>query len=402
MKRISLLALSATAAMAQAPKATAPVAAATAPAPVAAPVSYAAAPVSYAPAAATTEAASAPLAPISGRLLQLHPGAPVGVEDVLLVPSSSAGQKAVAFEWADSSQTQAYVLWNNIFAAAQITGGAAADAQTIASFGYMTPAFGAGLSIATRDTSWETVQSVKTTETRALTQLKLFGSATLPSMDVYGSIQRVLKAAYTVADNGDVTVHPAPRHEQFLAQVGARQYPAANAEGLAWNATVTGGLDYNRTAVGQKNLSTLIAYLDGQVGYVFISEGITFLPGLDAYLHYSNGPRSPDYSLVGNVSPYAAVLLPLFDHWVLKGGARYAFEQTLIDNQQGDPSVFNDHQLITGTSGNFGVRYERKRWAVEAQLGNKLLTKGPAIISGNDGTDAYNLFASLGLTVNLK
>lgn len=397
MKRSAILATVAFGAAVQAPVQAAPAAAA-APAAVAAP----AAPV-YAPAPAIEAATSpAPLAPVSASLLQNHPGAPTGIEDVLLVPSASAGQKAAAFQWG-GTQAEGYVLWNKFFAAAQHTGGTNPDAQTLASFGLMTSKYGAGLSIATRDTTNEDAQGSKETTTRALTQLKLFGSMSLGhDFDAYASVQRLLLDDYDVDDNGDETYHPAPRHELFQLQVGARKYPDAGVEGLAWNAYTNLGMEYDREAVSPtnraKNNSALLASVAGQVGYVLISEGVTLLPGADAYVDYANGPENPDYSLAVGVRPYVAIILPLFEHWTLKGGVGYAFEQTLVDNLKGDPSVFADHQLITGTSGNFGLRYEHKRWAVEAQIGNQLITKGTSSLF--DGTTG-NLFSSLALTVGL-
>ena len=144
MKSSAILAFVATATFAQAPVAAPTTVAAPAPAP--APVSYAA------PAAAGSEA---PLAPLSTGLLQNHPGAPTGIDDVLLVPSASAGQKAAGFQWSNPATGEAYVLWNNLFAAAQYTGGAGNAARTLASFGFMTPAFGLGFSVAIRDTMLE-------------------------------------------------------------------------------------------------------------------------------------------------------------------------------------------------------------------------------------------------------
>jgi hypothetical protein len=384
VKRFTILALTATAVMAQVP-------ATAAPAPVAAPVAYA--PVA-------TAAEEAPLAPISMQLLQNHPGAPTGVEDVLLVPSANAGQKAVAFEWSGANDAQAYVLWKNYFAAAQYTGAAAAtDAQTIASFGLMNPAWGAGVSLAYRDSTREDAASNQQTTYRALSQAKLFGSMAWDGKDVYGALlwQKPTDNVVTTPANGSANTDP--RTDLVLLDAGVRKYPAAGVEGSAWNGLVTLGYAYDRPA-GEKNPMIWVANLDGQYGYVLITDGINFLPGIDAYVHYTNGFADPDYRSAFGVSPYAALILPLYEHWTLKGGARYAVEQTLNDVQQGKPSTFEDHGLITNTTGNVGLRYTRNRWAVEAQIGNGLLTHGPYLISGGAGTG--DLFASLALTVNLK
>ena len=401
MKKTALMAFSATVALAQVSTFAAPPAALT-PVSAAAPVALTS--VSTASVSSSAEEA-APLAPISTVLLQNHPGAPVGVDDVLLVPSASAGQKAAAFNWSNADNTEAYVLWNKFFAAAQYTGGGATDAQTLASFGYMTSAFGAGLTLASRDSITEDVADNKKTTHERLGEIKLFGSAALaPNFDAYASLMWKLGSAYAVEDNQGESANPAPRVDSILLSAGLRKYPAANVEGVAWNVSTTDGIEYSRTVAGQDNYVTYIGRLDGQYGYVAITDGITFLPGVDAYLHYANGPRDPDYGLVAGVSPYAAIILPLFDHLSLKGGARYSYEFTVIDHTVGKPSSFSDHDVITNTSGSFGLRYERKRWAVEAQVANSFLSNGPSSISGNTTNTSASggLLYGFALTVNLK
>jgi len=391
VKRTAILAAFATASMAQVPMHTATVAApAAAPAP--APAAFAAAP------AAEANGDAAPLAPLSSTLLQGHPAAPTGIDDVLLVPSASAGQKAVGFQYYAPGAGEGYVIWKNIFAAAQYTAATAAtDAQTIASFGVALPSFGAGLSIATRDTTNESAADVKATTTRALTQLKLFGSLPLGrNTDGYFSIGRFLQEDYLVTDNGSTTIRGVPRHERYLLQAGMRKYPATGAEGLGWNVVTTDGFDYDRAFAGQKNDMVLLANVLGQVGYAFVTDGVNFFPGVDVALNYSNGNgvtgayTHPDYALAFDLSPYAALLVPMSEHVTFKGGARYTFEQTLVDNAKGDPSVFTDHQLIGGLTGNVGLRYEYKRGAIEAMVGN-------GIVGGTGG-----FFASVALTANLK
>jgi hypothetical protein len=378
VKRFTILALTATAALAQVPATAAPAAAA----PVA------------------TAAEEAPLAPVSMQLLQNHPGAPTGVEDVLLVPSANAGQKAVAFEWANGNNTQAYVLWKNYFAAAQYTGGADSTAKTLASFGLMFPSWGAGLSVAYADHSVEDASSNKLVTYQELNQLKVFGSAGLGGMDVFGSLawkKPSPNQEYIPASGSSRTL---PRTDSVLLTAGVRKYPAAGVEGLAWAAVGELGYSYDREDAGSNNGQTSwIGDLTGQVGYVFITDGITFLPGVDAFILYANGVDNPDYGMIAGVSPYAAIILPLFEHWTLKGGARYVAEQSLIDGTQGTPSTFDDEGLITNTVGSVGLRYTRNRWAFEGSISNGFLTNGPYFISG---TSTAGLVGSLALTVNLK
>ena len=367
---------------------------------------------------AAAAAPEAPLAPINTSLLQGNPGAPISIDDVLLVPSASAGQKGAAFEWADGNHVQAYVLWDKFFAAAQYTPTSSetlrlhfADdsydtvvsptAQTIASFGYMTPGLGLGLSLAYRDSSIEDVQTNQDSKYYKFSQVKLFASVSNSAMDIYGSLVWAKPtvndwAAYE-GDNGQYYL----RTDSVMLQLGARHAPAAGAEGLAWNGNVSLGYDYYRLSGSDANKGeyTWLANVFGQVGYVFFVDGINFLPGSDVYVDYANGKSNPDYGFVVGVAPNLAISVPLFEHWTLAGGAKYHVEQTLIDGTAGKASSFADHGLITNTTGNVGLRYARDRWAVEAQVANSFLSNGPYIASGNQTT---GMLASFGFTVNLK
>jgi hypothetical protein len=361
--------------------------------------------------AATAASETAPLAPVNTSLLQGHPGAPNSIDDVLLAPSASAGQKGAAFEWADGNHTQAYILWDKFFAAAEYTPAPRTEsiandgdtvtmptAQTRASFGYMTPGLGFGLSLAYRDSTMEDVQSNKDAVTLKFSQIKLFASAGISGMDVYGSL---LWAKPTMnwwhepsGKDGSYVI----RTDSVMLQVGARKAPAVGADGLAWNANASLGYDYYRVA-GADGDYIWLAQLQGQFGYVANVDGITFLPGADLYFDYANGKADPDYAFAVGVAPKVAVSVPLFEHWTLMGGARYALEQTLVDNVQGSPSAFADHGLISNTTGSVGLRYARDRWALEGQLANAFLSNGPQFISG---ATTSGLVASLGVTVNLK
>jgi hypothetical protein len=394
VKHSSLMAFSATLAMTQISAFAAPTAAVSAPAPVAATYS------------APSSSEAAPLAPITSTLLQGNPGAPVGIDDVLLVPHASAGQKAAAFEWADDdgNKTQAFVLWNKFFAAAQYTGPVNGDsaAKTIASLGIMTPAWGAGVSLAYRDSTYEATSGAKSTAKRALNQAKLFGSANVGGLDVYGSLLWANPTTNSYIDPATGSSYTYTESDSLVLTVGARKAPAAGVEGLAWNAILALGDKYYRSrSDDDKGHDIYMLGFEGQLGYVLVSDGITLLPGVDAYaIHYNgDGNFGDDYANVFGVSPNLSIILPLFEHWTLLGGARYRVEQTLVDDYAGKPSEFNDHGLITNTTGSFGLRYEHTRWAVEAQIGNQLLSTGTSTLFDSN---AGKLFGSLALTVNLK
>jgi len=395
LKRLSLLPLAAVAAFAQ----TKPAPAAPA-APVAPATTY-----SAPSTAAAGNEKEAPLAPVAASLLQGNAAAPVTIDDVLLVPHSSAGQKAVGFEWANASSTQAYILWDKYFAAAQATGGTAAtDAQTLASFGYMTPGFGAGLSLAYNENRTESVDNKRTNTYYNLSQVKLFGSYLLGANDLYGNLTWAKTPNNTVwQDDPAVPTMPktTQRYDYVGLNLGLRHGPAAGQEGLGWNLAGTGGYNYSRSAtVGDEGGYSWLFAAFGQVGYSFVVDGINFLPGADAYWVHRNAKANYDYNNVFAIRPTAAISVPVFEHWTLRGGAAYDIQATLGDATQGDKSSFNDYTTITNTTGNVGLRYSRDRWAVEAQVENSFLASGPYIISGQ--APSGNFLARLGFTVNLK
>lgn len=376
------------------------------------PVALTAAALAYTNSSAAA-APEAPLAPINTSLLQGNPAAPTSIDDVLLVPSASAGQKGAAFEWADKSHTQAYVLWDKFFAAAQYTPVTRNDsaAQTIASFGYMSPGFGVGVSLAYRDHLTEDVDANKTITAQEFSQAKVFASVGTSALDLYGSLVWADPKANVYADYDNKYLN---RADSLALQVGVRHAPVAGAEGFAWNANVTPAVKYVRDA-GSKGEYIWLFAANAQIGYVFQVDGIQFLPGVDGFLDYENGKGytvnvindslfgltgdSPDYAGVIGLAPSLAISVPLFEHWTLAGGAKYSVYQTLVDRLAGSPSHFDDDALISNATGSLGLRYARDRWAAEAQIANAFLSNGPQFISG---TTTSGLMASFGFTVNLK
>lgn len=402
LKRLSLIPLAAIAAIAQTkPAPVAPVPAPVAPATASAPIAPA---TSYASAGGTS--AKAPLAPIVAELLQAHPGAPLTIDYVLLSPHSSAGQKAVTFEWANKDQVQAYVLWNNIFAAAEYSGATAPSGLTEASAGYMTSAWGAGAKIVYSDSTYDFPNSTKSATYYALNSVGIFGSMGLNGMDLFGSLKWMKPTTNNWYDYSSVAPtqdpYTLPRTDVISLAVGARQYPADGVEGLAWSGTGEFGYHYYRTIRGGGDSIPAAAFsaeLRGQVGYVFLVDGINFLPGLDGGIkHYD--AKSPDQLDSLWASPYASISVPVFENWTLLGGARYSITKTFNDYRKGEKSLYADATVLSGTSGSVGLRYTRNRWAVDAAVQNSFLTTGPYIISGQAPNGGF--LARLGFSVNLK
>lgn len=347
----------------------------------------------------------APLAPIATILLQAHPAAPTSIDDVLLAPHASAGQKAVTFEWATQDQVQAYILWDKYFAAAEYSGIGAPSAQTRASFGYMTQAFGAGAKLRYSDSTLESSDNEKAQHYYALNSIEVFGSMPWAGKDLYASLDWTKPNTNSWYDYSAVAPkedpYTLPRTDKVGLNVGLRTYPAAGVQGSGWNAQLLTAYHYARNERGGDSVVSTAwsATLYGQYGHVFIVDGISFLPGVDGVISHYNA-KSPDYLNTFAVSPNASVIVPLFEHWTLMGGARYTLSQTLNDYTVGKKSDFADAFTTSGTSGSVGLRYVRGRWAVDAAVENSFLSSGPYFISGQ--SPSAGMLARLGFSVNLK
>lgn len=382
MKRLSVLSLAAAATVAQSAPTIAP---------------------AIAP-ATTATASEAPYAPVVTQLLNAHPGAPTSIDDVLLVPHTSAGQKAATFEWANKDQVQAFVLWDKVFAAAQVNPG---KAQTLTSAGYMTPAWGAGAKFAYADSTYEDTLNNKSQTYYRLNQIELFGSYLLDGMDLYGSFGWSKPSDNTWVDptgsNPDADAYTLPRTDLLTLSVGLRKYPASGVEGHAWNLQAKVKYNYARTIHGGGDSIPTVEWaseLYGQYGYVFLVDGISFLPGVNVDYTHVNAVEDPDYANDLVVSPNVSVIVPLFEHWTLMGGAIYNLGQNLTDNKSGKKSEFRDHFTTSSTTGKIGLRYVHGRWAADAAVSNSFLTSGPYIISGQSPNEG--LLASFGFSLNLK
>lgn len=279
----------------------------------------------------------------------------------------------------------------------------------------MTPGYGAGVTLAFSDATTEDLQAVKKTNTYSFTQAKLFGSLPMFGGDLYGNLTWAKSGLGTTKYISDTAVMSTDangnpvlekktdvikeRYDSLMINAGLRKYPAANVEGLAWNVALGLGTQYARQPNTEGDNNWLLN-LDAQIGYIAIVDGVSFLPGAAVSWHHGNstGIQFSDYTNAWDLTPSVAVIVPIVEHWTLKGGAAFTIEQTLNDDTKGDPSTFDDHTTIQNTKGNFGVRYARDRWAAEAGVNNGFLNHGPYFISGS-GSD---LFYTLGFTLNLK
>jgi len=429
VKRISLVALSATAAMAQAPKAAAPVAApAAAPAP--APVAYSA-PVSYASAPAASEAASessAPLAPIHDALILGNPALPSSIAWVLTAPSDFAGGKReAAFQWNGGPGGEGIAIIDQYYGAFSANG-----TQGQLAGGYINSAFGAGLRFNFEKTSFAsdtTNATLRVTEqntTVAPTSFGLVGSLPLAGLTVFGHIDWGTPTTYgsttnkLVLANATTTTSASSRSDALTLGVGAAS-EAKGDRGLSWNAGAEFGYSASRAAgVSSDDVHPRYTLdLSGNAGRTFSADKFILAPGLSGTLGYWNEFGGTDinyaagHTFRGNADygysfaliPNLSTILPVFEHWFLKGcaygGISYQYEDVLKGPKTNGYGEFQ----TTGPGGIVGVRYERGRWAAEALVSNSFLSNGPYLISGNPTNDAAGgtgMFASFGVTANFK
>gem|GEM_PF-1295141 len=409
MKRISLLALSATAAMAQAPKATAPVAAAPAPAPVAAPVSYSAP--SMAATTAATES-SAPLAPIHDALVFGNPALPTSIAWVLTAPSDFAGGKReAAFQWAGGSPSfngTAIAIIDQYYGAFAANG----DQGQLAG-GYISSAFGAGLRFNFRKTGFSSDSTsavprvVEQDSTFSPTSFGLVGSMPLAGLTVFAHLDWGTPETYgssnTKSVAGNTTASTSSSSRSDLIALGAGVASAAMGDaGLSWKANLELGYSSTRPAgVSSDDVHPrYTADLTGNVGRTFTADRFILAPGMLATLGYWNeyGNTSanfaPNHQYRGNADygysfalvPNLSTILPVFEHWTVKGtafaGLEYKHEDALARDKSNGYGLFQ----TTGPGGILGVRYERGRWAAEAQVNSAVLSNGPYFITGSGNT----------------
>ncbi len=407
MKRISLVALSATAAMAQVPATTA--------AAVAAPV--AATPVSY------SGSAAAPLAPIHDDLIMGNPALPKSLGYLLVIPSDYYGKREAAFQWNGGNTTTfngaGLAVIDQFFTGFDVNGG-----QGQLAAGYVDQAFGVGLRVNLDQTGFAAdsanrpVGVKEADSTLAPTSFGLFGSAPVGDLTVYGHLDwgtPVGHASY-VFQVGNTTQDHSSRSDALSLGFGVST-PALGDAGLSWDA----GLDlvysnYRPMGVNADDSYTWYNLTQtASIGKSFSSQGFVLAAGLNEVFDYSNalGGDWQGYSPNHNLNTYSdssdwnysialvptlSTVLPVFEHWTVKGGAGLPLVYQRQDVLAGDDQIVYSRLWSATPVAVVGVRYERGRWAAEAALDNGFLNRGPYFVSGSDG----DMFASFAVTANFK
>ena len=386
MKRITLLALSATVAMAEAPAA--------------------------APAAAeATEASSAPLAPIHDNLVFSNPALPGSIGTLMLTPTDFYGKREAAFQW-DGSTGVNFDGTGLAVVDQYFTGFSSVGEHGQLAGGYITQQFGAGLRLNVHKISYSNddaafpADPVKEAHyTYAPTGLGLFGSVPMGDRTAYGHVDYSTPAAYydttfkTATDN----VTHASRADSISIGAGL-QGPAMGDKGISW--TIALELAYNRyrnAGVSDDDAEKVYFMLQtAGIGKTFSSGGYILATGLNEAIGYRNGKGGrvdrPDWGYGVYLTPTLATILPVFEHWTVKGGTGLEISYSSYDPTVGEPAHVTGLILSANPSALFGVRFEHGRWAAEAQVMNAFLNHGPNFVSGQAG----DLFGSFAVTANFK
>lgn len=392
MKRIALVALSATAAMAQVPATTATA--------VAAPV--AATPVAY------NTAASAPLAPIHDDLIMGNPALPGSLGYLMVTPSDYYGKREAAFQWNNGNTVNfdgtGLAVVDQFF-----TGFDAVDGQGKLAAGYIAQSFGAGLKVNFDKRGYiadevPVTQTEEADTTMAPTSFGVFGSAPLGDLTVYGNVDWGTPEDYssTTTRIASGTRTSASRSDALSIGLGVTT-PANGDNGLSWRAALKFTHSSTRDA-GQSDKDASSDYeivQTGSLGTTFSASGFVLATGIADSITYENGKGNgiaPDWGYKIVVKPTLATILPVFEHWTVKGGTGLAIKYDRADNRVGDDEAISSKLWTANPEAIVGVRYERGRWAAEAAVDNQFLTRGPYFVSGADG----DLFLSFAVTANFK
>ncbi len=386
MKRISLLALSTTMAIAQAP-----------------------APVAAAP--ATPTGATAPLAPIHDDLILGNPALPGSIGYLMITPSDFYGKREAAFQWSGSGASSfdgsGLAVVDQFF-----TGFSAAGDHGQIAGGYLTPGFGVGLRLNVHKTSYNNDDATvadpakEAHHTYAPTGLGLFGSMPFGGLTAYGHVDYSTPENYgdstwvTATDN----VTRASRRDSVSVGAGLMS-PALGDKGISWSL----GLDlaYNRyraEGVSDEDAEKVYYVLQtGSIGKTWSTGGYILAAGVNEALSYRNGKGGrgdrPDWGYGVYLTPTLATILPIFESWDLKGGTGLELHYKSHDPQVGETAHTYGEMLSATPVGLFGLRFEHGRWAAEAQVANAFLSNGPHLISG---TPTGGLFGSFAVTANFK
>lgn len=386
MKRFTLVALSAATIMAQAPAA------------VVAPP---------APVVAATEA-SAPLAPIHDNLIYGNPALPGSLGYLMITPSDFHGKREAAFQWNGGSAINfsgtGLAVVDQLFAGFESNGG-----QGQLAAGYLTNLFGAGLrfNIDKQSYSDDNAANGEVTEsdtTLAPTSVGVFGSAPVGAMTVYGHLDWGTPVTYgsvtTQTAGGKVT--QASRADGISIGGGAISL-AKGDNGLSWAVGLElTNASYRPTGVSSDDASSdYLIQQTGNLGKTYSSNGFILAAGFNEAIDYLNGKGdflAPDWGYQVTLQPTLVTILPIFEHWSVKGGTGLAFSYNSTDSQVGKDAQTDSRIWTAAPDAVVGVRYARGRWAAEAQVANAFLNRGPNFISGQSG----DLFGSFAVTANFK
>jgi len=407
VKRIALLALAGSA-IAQVP------------APVAAPV----------PAPVPTEAPVvnvAPLAPIHDILIQGNPAVGGSFASVVVTPHDYFGKRAATFQWNGGTpdfQGNAIAVCDKVFAAFDVTQGSGNLTG-----GYMTPVWGAGARVAlnrygaSTSDSLAQITPVEVDSSLAPTGFGIFGSMALAGKkEAYARLDWFTPSNYsslkldTYTPLGKVTTENSSRADGIHLGAGVRT-EAKGPRGYSWNVA----LDYANVSSrnsGQSSDSTHAIHTFhelGQLGKTVEADGNILAMGVDqrfivangrggaadtSYIVYNGAYVAPDWRYWVTIEPTLAVIIPIFENWTLKGGARTGLVYTSWDAVTGEKAYSEGRLTTTAPTGSLGVRYARNgRWAAEALVNNAFLSYGPYFVSGEQTSP---LMAAFAITVALR
>lgn len=389
VKRIALVAISATAAMAQVPATTATA--------VAAPV--AATPVSY------NTAASAPLAPIHDDLVMGNVALPGSLGYLMVTPSDYYGKREAAFQWNGGNTTNfdgtGLAVVDQFFAGFNAVGG-----QGQLAGGYIAQSFGAGLRMNFDKRGYiadevAVGQVEEYDSTYAPTAFGVFGSAPLGDITAYGKLDWGTPQNYGTITNrvASGTVTRASRSDLIVLGLGV--ITAANGDnGLSWGAAIELGQSSTRLSGQDDDDASSMKFVaqTGDLGTTFTADRHILAVGLKESIVYMNSKADPDWGYEISLQPTLATVLPVFEHWTVKGGTGLAISYNRADGLIGDDEEIESRLWTATPSAIVGIRYERGRWAAEASVDNGFLNRGPNFVSGATG----NLFGSFAVTANFK
>lgn len=379
----------------------------------------------------TAPANPAPLAPIHDVLVEGNPAIERSMAALLVTPHDFFGQRAAAFQWnggTSAFQGTALAVADRVFAAFDYS----APVGNLTG-GYTARQWGIGGRLALNR------EGVSTSDSLSATNIKTVDSSLVPTgIGIFGSIelQQKLEAYahidwYTPTNYGSVegdiytganktSFSSASRSDAIKLGAGVRTEAKGN-RGYSWNVSLDFA-QYNFRNTTQSSDSTYPLYTIhqlGQLGKTIQVDGFVLGMGVDERIDYANGLGGstdtsltlggtanhryyvgPDWGYAVSLEPTLSIIVPIFENWTLKGGARTGIGYRSADPVEGEKALDYTQLATEVPTGSLGVRYDRgSRWAAEAQVSNAFLSNGPYFISGTGTTGIMTSFA---LTVNLK